>query len=274
MSYPKFNTLEVKEVCDGAVLWVCFNRPKRLNSMSREFLAELNTILDILGRHKASAPLKLRVLVIVANGKGFCAGADMMDIGGTGQRIGLDVQSEFSSVIIKLREIPQVVITGVHGAVVGAGLGVFLASDFRIAASSARLSAPFAKLGLTGCDIGCSYFLPRLIGTARATEMLMLGRTVDAKTALDWGMVHSIVQGEGEEAKLRQACLELAGNLVSSTTPLGLMLTKDGLNRSWDSASLRAQLAVEDRQQVICLSDPECQEFGMQYAAKFLQSKL
>jgi enoyl-CoA hydratase len=134
----------------------------------------------------------------------------------------------------------------------------------RIAGQSARMNAAFIKIGLSGCDVGVSYFLPRLVGASLASELLLTGRFINAERALQTGLVSQVVP----DAALPKAAREVAQEMLA-TTPLGLRLTKECLNASLDASSLDSVIAMEDRNQILCTQTKDFRE-GM---AAFLQKR-
>jgi enoyl-CoA hydratase len=143
----------------------------------------------------------------------------------------------------------------VHGAACGGGFALALASDVRLAGESARMNAAFIRIGLSACDMGVSYFLPRLVGGSVASELMLTGRFIEAERALRVGLVSKVVPDdalEGEAAALAREML--------AATPLGLRLTKECLNASVDAPSLESAIAMEDRNQVLCTQTRDFRE--------------
>jgi 2-(1,2-epoxy-1,2-dihydrophenyl)acetyl-CoA isomerase len=180
--------------------------------------------------------------VITGAGRGFCSGQDLRAAAGDG---GLDVgtilRDHYTPAIRAIRSMDQPVIAAVNGVAAGAGFSLALACDLRIAADSATFVQAFVRIGLIP-DLASTYFLPRLIGPARAAELAMLGETVDASRALELGIVNRVVP----DAELADAAAELAGRLARGPRSIGL--TKRALDVSHEN-DLEAQLAVEERLQ-------------------------
>ena len=174
-------------VADG-VATVTLNRPEKLNPLTFESYADLRDLLAELP-HRGDT----RVLVIRGEGKGFCGGGDVNEI--IGELIQMDAQGLMGftkmtgDVIRAMRECPIPIIAGIQGIAAGAGSVVAIAADFRICTPQARFAFLFTKVGLSGGDMGAAYLLPRLVGYGRATELLMLGDTIDAETADRYGLV-------------------------------------------------------------------------------------
>ncbi len=230
---------------DGPIDRVTLNRPECLNALDVESTTQLRRYF----REKQD-DRECRIILVRGAGRGFCSGFDLasdhMARVESGIAGGLQVQREFREIVVAMRRCPQVVVALLHGAVAGAGLSIALAADIRVAADTARLSAAFIKVGLSGGDMGSSYFLPRLIGTALASELLFTGRTLPAAEARAMGLVSELVP----EAELGGAGERYAARLLE-TGPLGLGLTKELLNANVDAPSLESALALEDRTQVL-----------------------
>jgi hypothetical protein len=158
------------------------NRPEKLNALSFDVVEELHGALDELAADNSS-----RVVVLAGAGRGFCSGLDLTAIGPSpaaaglsGPRSGMRSQERIAELPLKLRRLHQPVIAAVNGPAYGGGFALALACDVRVAAASARFCVQFIKVGVGGCDIGISYTLPRLIGAARAFELMLTAREVDA----------------------------------------------------------------------------------------------
>ena len=143
----------------------------------------------------------------------------------------------------------------IQGAACGGGFAFALASDVRIAADNARMNAAFIKLGLSACDMGTSYFLPRLVGTSIASELMLTGKFIDADRCLRTNLVSDVVLAAELLAKAKDYAQEM---LLAS--PMGLRLTKEGLNVAIDAPGLEAAIAVENRNQVLCSRTADAKE--------------
>ena len=227
------------------VAWLTMNRPDRLNA--------LNTGLTDALRHYFQAledRPDIRVVVLQGAGRAYCAGLDLKDRTGDAPR---DVQASFAGqkairdIMIAMRECPQPIISIVQGSASGGGLGIALASDMRLCTPEARFNAAFIKIGVSGCDMGSSYFLPRMVGASVASEMLLTGRFLHADRAYSLGFVSKVAPLAEIEAEARLLVDEML-----NATPLALRLTKDCLNQNIDAQGLRAAIAMEDRNQVLC----------------------
>lgn len=240
--------LELRQ--DGDVIWATMNRPDRLNALSRNLVTELREFFVGLYWRR-----DVRVVVLQGAGKAFCAGLDLKESNdpGGGQRsigAGLTRQREISEIVIAMRRCPQPIIACVNGAAAGGGFALALASDVRIATPNVRMNAAFIRIGLSACDIGVSYFLPRMVGSSVAAEYMLTGRFIDAERAYQLGLVSRVVPEE-------QLAAEAQGFVddMLHATPLGLRLTKEALNHAIDAQGLEAAIAMEDRNQILASSD-------------------
>jgi 2-(1,2-epoxy-1,2-dihydrophenyl)acetyl-CoA isomerase len=226
----------LQSVTDG-VLTLTLNRPEVLNAITPALLDEVTESL-----RAAAAGGSVRAVVITGAGRGFCSGQDLRAAAGEG---GLDVgavlSDHYTPAIRAIRSMDQPVIAAVNGVAAGAGFSLALACDLRIAAESATFVQAFVRIGLIP-DLASTYFLPRLIGPARAAELTMLGETVDAARALELGIVNRVVP----DAELAATAAELAGRLARGPRSIGL--TKRALDVSLEN-DLETQLGVEERLQ-------------------------
>ncbi|MDA1076778.1 MAG: enoyl-CoA hydratase/isomerase family protein, partial [Proteobacteria bacterium] len=237
-----YETLIVKK--EGAIDWVTLNRPESLNSMSRTMMLELQHYFGEL-----YVDQNVRVVILRGAGRGFCAGLDLKEDRAdesSGAVTGMRVQRRVSEIVMRMRRAPQPIISLIHGPASGGGFALALASDIRIAGPQLRMNAAFIRIGLTACDVGVSYFLPRLVGSAVASELLLTGRFVDANRAREIGLVSNVVDDADLEAAGRSVANEILGN-----SPIGVRLTKECLNMSVDAGSLESVIAMEDRQQIL-----------------------
>ena len=242
-----------------------FNRPDRLNAINFDLVAALHSALDEIALDDSC-----KVVILTGNGRAFCSGLDLKDWGAPPpigshphRRAGSTGQSFMSSLTAHLRETPQIVIASVNGPAYGGGLALSLACDLRIAGASASFCAAFIRTGLTGTDIGISYFLPRLIGASRAFDLMVTGRTVDADTAVDMGIVSQVFDDE----ELSEKTLGLA-NGIAGYTATGLRMTKEAMWANLDAPNLQACLALENRNQDLAGSSPEVQEYMRAYRTR------
>jgi enoyl-CoA hydratase/carnithine racemase len=242
----------------GQVDWLTLNRPEALNAITTRMATELGHYFDALFNDRSVC-----IVVMRGAGRAFCAGLDLRDRSRRGDAraepvpfaAGLGFQGHLADVYLKMRRCPQPIITLVHGAAAGGGFAFVLASDIRIAGESARMNCAFIKLGLSSCDMGVSYFLPRLVGTSLASELMLTGRFIHAPRALATGLVSEVVP----DAKLEEAAQSYIDDMLA-TSPIGLRMTKDGLNQAINASSLEAAMAIENRNQLMCAQSPDFAE--------------
>jgi enoyl-CoA hydratase/carnithine racemase len=227
---------------------VILNRPEKLNALSFELVEELHGALDDVGSDNSS-----RVVILTGAGRGFCSGLDLTALGpsptaaGTkGPRSGMRSQERIADLPSRLRRLHQPVIAAVNGPAYGGGFALALASDLRVASTSARFCSQFIKVGVGGCDIGISYTLPRLIGAARAFELMLTAREVDAAEAHQLGLVTDVVA----DGQVVERAMELA-ELICSYTPFGVEMTKQVMWANLDAPSLEVALHMENRTQIL-----------------------
>ena len=239
-----YQTLSIRK--DGAVDHVTLNRPDSLNALNRRMVEELLDYVGALYWDKS-----VRIVVIRGAGKAYCAGLDLKErdnsSGPNSPANGLTRQRQISEIVMRMRRCPQPIVSLVHGPACGGGFALALASDIRIAGTSARMNAAFIRIGLSACDIGVSYFLPRLVGTSVASELMLPGRFINADRALRVGLVSEVVPDD----KMEEAAASYIDEMLT-TSPLGLRMTKECLNMSIDAGSLEAAVAMEDRNQILC----------------------
>ncbi len=238
----KTETLELRR--EGPVLWCTLARPEALNALNPRMVDELHALYAELAQDPG-----VRVVVLRGAGRSFCAGLDLKEPPSGGGSVGeaLRGQHHIAALALAMRRLPQVFVACVHGAACGGGFMLALASDLRIAGESARMNAAFIKLGLSGCDVGVSYLLPRLVGASVAAELILTGRFVHAERARELGLVSCVVP----DAELGAEAERWVADLLR-TSPLGLRLSKEALNASLDMGSMEAVIAMEDRNQVLC----------------------
>ncbi len=230
----------------GDVARLTLNRPERLNALNPGLVRELREYF--LGLNARSAE---RVVILEGAGRAFCAGLDLKDLQPDGARKNttdtFEQQHGIRDIMLAMRRCPQPIVCIVQGAASGGGFALALAADIRLATPDARMNAAFIRLGLSGCDVGVSYFLPRMVGTSVAAEFLLTGRFLDAARALALGLVSRV----GPLAELKIEADAFAADMLRAT-PLALRLTKEALGLSIDAGSMEAVVAMEDRNQVLC----------------------
>ena len=211
------------------------NRPDKLNSFTRDMLSDLDDALtDIAGDGEA------RALVITGSGRAFCAGQDLREAGAVedGAAVRAVVERLYNPAIRLLRSLQIPTLAAVNGIAAGAGAGLAMACDIAVAAQSASFALAFSRIGLIP-DAGSSYFLPRLVGSARALGLALLAEPIDAETAAQWGLIWKAVP----DSEFPQAVAGLADRLAQLPTA-AIALTKQALNGGGHH-SLDQQLALE-----------------------------
>jgi enoyl-CoA hydratase len=239
--------LEIDNPIKG-VTRIRMNRPDRLNALTPPMLNELKQTLT-----RISLDDSCRVVIMTGAGRGFCSGVDLgyVDAAATdnkGKPVRLmSGQWEWCDLTPRLRAVRQPIISAVNGPATGAGLAMVLGSDIRLAASSATFAASFVRIGLSGADMGTSWLLPRIVGAARAQELLLTGRLIDSEEALRIGLVVELVPDDQLEAR----SLYFA-ELVIANSPFGVAMTKEVMWSSLETSALLTALATEVRTQALC----------------------
>jgi 2-(1,2-epoxy-1,2-dihydrophenyl)acetyl-CoA isomerase len=222
---------------EGGIARLTLNRPERLNSFNDAMHAEVRDALAC-----AKADTSLRVLLLTGAGRGFCAGQDLGDRavapGAEPVDLGASIERNYRPLVLALRRLPLPVICAVNGVAAGAGANIALACDIVVAAKSASFIQAFSKIGLIP-DSGGTYFLPRLVGTARAIGLSMLGERLIAEQAAEWGLIWQCV----EDAELYETVEKLLRTLASAPTA-GLAATKRAIYASAGN-TLETQLDLE-----------------------------
>ena len=245
---------------DGPVATVTLNRPDKLNALTFEAYADLRDLLTELPHHAG-----VKVLVVRGEGRGFCGGGDVNEIIGELIAMKADDLMRFTKmtgeVIRAMRECPVPVIARIQGIAAGAGSVIALAADFRVVGRSGRFAFLFTRVGLSGGDMGAAYLLPRVVGLGRATQLLMLGDTIDAETADRYGLVSRLVPDE----ELDAAVAALAVRLASGPT-LALSQTKSLLTRELDMP-LSASVELDAMTQALLMTTDDHAEFHAAFNA-------
>ena len=230
----------IRYTVEQGVATITLCRPDVLNSFNRRMAQEVQKAL-----HVASADTSVRAILLTGAGRGFCAGQDLAEatVGEPGSLdLGDIVRGSYAPMVLAIREVEKPVVCAVNGVAAGAGANLALACDIVVAAEDASFIQSFNKIGLVP-DTGGTFFLPRLVGHARATAMMFLAEKVPAQKARDLGMIHDVVPA----TVLLDTAVSLAKQLATMPTR-AFGLTKRALNASW-SNDLRAQVAVEEEMQ-------------------------
>ncbi|KAG7674839.1 hypothetical protein Ndes2526B_g07679 [Nannochloris sp. 'desiccata'] len=270
--------LEVEETGNGSILHITLNRPTAFNAVSMEMLHEIHTVLDMLQHPNTLLELvpagQPRVVILKSAGRAFSGGVDIKaadrGIGGRSWDYkNMRSQQLLARMIEKFRSIPQPIVACIQGPAAGAGLAMALAADLRIATPAASFSAAFVRLGLTGTDMGSSFFLPRLAGLGIASEAILTGRPISADRAFQIGLVNELAENKGElEIKARALAREML-----ACSPLGLQLSKEQLNSVTEGGSLRAAIVAENSHQMLLVNDPETGKIAQAWVNKMVAGK-
>lgn len=254
-----------REVVEDGITLLTLDRPERLNAMSHELVADVHNALDAV-----AADRDCRVVIITGEGRGFCAGLDLKGTGTPpgggewgGPGAGLVGQQHIARLIPHLRSLRQPVIAAVNGPAAGGGLALALGCDIRLAAESARFNVAFVRIGLSGCDIGVSWLLPRLIGASRAFELLLTGRLIDSAEAERIGLVLKVVP----DGTVVDAALETA-RLIAGNSPFGVWMTKEVMWSQLEIGSMQAGLDIENRNQILTTFGADMREAWQAFLEK------
>lgn len=246
-----------RETIEDGIDLVTLDRPSSLNSMNEELISDLHDTLDAIRIDR-----DCRVVILTGEGRGFCAGLDLRgygdppDAGDVGPvAVGMTTQQHIAGLVPKLRSLRQPVIAAVNGPAAGGGFALALACDVRVAASSARFNVAFVRIGLSGCDIGVSWLLPRAIGASRAFELLLTGRIIDAEEADRIGLVLNVVP----DGMVVDAALETA-LLIRRNSPIGVWFTKEVMWSNLETPSLQAGIDIENRNQILASQTEDMRE--------------
>jgi 2-(1,2-epoxy-1,2-dihydrophenyl)acetyl-CoA isomerase len=223
---------EVETSRDGAVLTITLNRPDVLNA----FTAEMHR--QLAGAFKEARASEVRAVVVTGAGRGFCVGQDLNEFGEAARDIAGRLRRHYHPTVLAVRELEKPVLAAVNGPAAGAGLSFACACDLRIAAEGATFVPAFINIGLVP-DMGGTFFVGRLLGTARAFEWMISGRRLSAAEALDWGLVSEVVPDD----RLADRAAERAGELATLPTR-GIGLSKRLFDHA-EHATLEQQLERE-----------------------------
>ena len=248
----------------GQIVRLTLNRPDKLNSLTTGMLSDLSDALSDI-----AADDQARALVITGSGRGFCAGQDLREAGAVtdGRAVRNVIERHYNPIVRQIRSLAVPVVGAVNGVAAGAGANLALACDIVIAAESATFTMAFARIGLIP-DAGGTYFLPRLVGHARSLGMTLLGDTISARTAADWGLIWELAP----DADFAARTDALAARLAALPTR-ALALMKQAMNASGHH-SLEQQLALEAELQPQAAETEDFREgvqaFLEKRAAKFI----
>jgi len=243
---------------DGPVYTLTINRPERMNAISIEAVHEL-----MQGLAQVGADADARVLVITGAGdRAFSAGADVADMVRRSAPEAAAIVRLYLDYIMAIRNLPVPVIARVNGVAAGGGCCTALACDLRVASEQARFGFVFVNAGLTGADMGATYYLPRLVGFGRACELLLTGAIIDARGAERIGLVNQVVPHD----ELDGATAELAQKLAAGP-PIALRLTKQALHGGLDK-DIASEFDFETYAQTLCIVSEDHMEGAQAFREK------
>lgn len=248
---------------EGAVDWLTLDRPDRLNALNDRMVGEL---FDYFTRRQKDHAC--RVIVLRGAGAGFCAGLDLKSRDDVDDAVATAMladnrRASLAGLVMLMRSCPQPIVALVHGPACGGGLILALAADIRLAGESARMNVAFIKLGLSGCELGTSYFLPRMVGLSVARELMMTGRFIKAQRALATGLVSEVTADADLEAAARVLVKEML-----MTAPAGLRMTKATIEQTLRSDDLQSVMKMEEHTQMLCFQGPDFAEAMAAFAEK------
>jgi enoyl-CoA hydratase/carnithine racemase len=258
-STPRWEHIDVR-VADG-VATVTLNRPDKLNALTFGAYADLRDLMHELANRGGA-----RVILLRGEGKAFCSGGDVQEIIGELLAMAPDQRLAFTrmtgEVVRAMRETPLPIVAAIRGVAAGAGSVLALASDLRVLGRSARFAFLFTKVGLAGADMGAAYLLPRLIGMARATELLLLGDTIDAATADRYGLATTLVDDNDVDETASSLAQRLAQGPALAFAQTKMLLTREA------EMSLAASLELDAATQALLMSSADHAEFHEAFVGK------
>ena len=261
---PMGDNVSIDHPADG-VTRLTLNRPDDMNTINLELVTDMLAALDAV-----DADHDCRAVILTGAGRAFCAGLDLKGYGvvpgteefGPAQR-GFAVQQHIAEVVHRIRAVRQPVIAAINGAAAGGGLAWALACDVRYCADTAKFGTAFIRLGISGCDMGVSWLLPRLIGASRAWELILTGRVIDAVEADRLGIVSRFVPAD----ELLDRCMGVAEE-IRGNSPFGTWMTKEVLWANLEIPSLTAGMDIENRNQIMTSLTDDSKEAMQSFLAK------
>jgi len=256
------SAVQVEKIQDDLVI-VRLNRPERMNSITTESIVHLtNTLKEI--QHDS----QIRAVILTGQGKSFCAGLDLKSVLDVQGRYSLDatqsyeLQMCFDGVIRQIRNTSQIMIAAVEGVAVGAGFGMALACDVRVASASASFHVGAVRMGLSAGECGISYHLPRLIGASRAFDVMLSGQPIDSSKALQIGLVSQVCEGQLLAHAIAHA------QLILKNSPFSVAHTKRVMWANLDATSLCSAMELENHTQVLGLLTQDFSEAALAFSEK------
>ncbi len=265
------------ELQENGIGTLTLNRPEKLNAISFQMVEDFHKILDSL-----MVNLDCRILILKGAGRAFCTGLDLGEMeylistklpenankyfylqAPEFMKRRLYYQHSMSQIILKMRTIPQPIISLIQGPAIGGGFTFAMASDMRYAGPNAKFGIGSINVGMSGGDLGGAYFLPRQIGLALAGELMLTGRFLEAQEAERVGFVLKVV----EDSKLMDIAMDMA-KVMLKKSPLGIRMTKEVINVCWDAPSLQSIVHFDNRAQIICGCSKDLKEINKANAEK------
>jgi enoyl-CoA hydratase/carnithine racemase len=248
LTTAELSTIDVS-IPDDDIVLVTLDRPDRLNAITSTMISELEALV-----HAVDLDPAIRAVIVTGAGRGFSAGLDLQAQGHApgSEHVrptvkGFMWQDHLATLHERIHRSRKPWIAAVNGVAVGGGFALALACDVRVAASSATFGAVFLKIGVSNCDMGTSYFLPRLVGASRSAELLLTARIFDAAEASAIGLVTDVVD-DGSIVERALGC----ARLIRANSPFGTWMTKETMWQTVDAPSLRHALDIENRTQIMC----------------------
>lgn len=232
---------------DASVWTLHLNSPSRLNALTDTMVHELHQVLGEIDHSDVC-----KVLLLTGAGRGFCSGFDLsLADDAPGSELGEALawtrrQENFAGLIKRIQSLHQPVIAAINGPANGAGFGLALACDIRMASTTASFNAAFIKVGMSSCDIGVSYLLPRSVGTANAFDIMLTGRMVQADEAMRIGLISRLCEPENLIEQAYAVAKQIAAN-----DHFAVWMTKRGMWANLEASSLHAALELENRTQIL-----------------------
>ena len=262
---PDLATITVEEA-DEHILLVTLNRPDRLNAITPQLIEDVTAVVAAVDLDRDT-----RAVILTGAGRGFCAGLDLQGADslppgaeGVGRvAAGFMNQDHIATLNERIHRSRKPWIAAVNGPCVGGGFGISLACDIRFASRSATFGAVFLKIGVSNCDVGTSYFLPRLVGASRAAELLLTARIFDAAEAAAMGLVLEVV----DDGAVVDRALETA-RLIRANAPFATWMTKETMWQTLDAPSLRHAIDIENRTQIMCSATGDVAEATQAFREK------
>ncbi|MFK8040796.1 enoyl-CoA hydratase/isomerase family protein [Congregibacter sp.] len=237
-----------------ALLTVTLNSPENGNALSTAMVDSLVSCFEGLMYDES-----VRVVILRAEGKHFCSGLDLKDPGMSPRERTPGalwaIQRSIGRIYPAMRRCPQPIVAALQGAACGGGFSLALAADVRVGSTDLKMNAAYLNIGLTGCDMGSSYFLPRLINASIASQLLLTGEFLKAERAYELGLIAHVL----ERDELLGAAQAYADTMLRAA-PMGLRLTKEALNHALDTQGLEAAMAMENRHQSLLAMSNDARE--------------